>query len=126
MQPRKRRASKAKLGPKIELFADFCEKHGLPRPIAEYKFATKIGREWAFDWAWPDAESYCPNGCTNLAPVALEVDGIWCGGKHNRGSGIKDDQEKRNNGVCMGWKVLVCTPQEIQSGSIIELLKRVL
>jgi hypothetical protein len=57
--------------------------------------------------------------------VALEVEGgIWTGGRHTRGSGFMKDMEKYNEATLLGWRVLRCTPRQVKSGEVFELLKR--
>ncbi len=65
----------------------------LPEPAREYKFAKP--RRWAFDLAWEDRR------------LALEIDGgTWSGGRHTRGGGFRNDCEKLNTAVLLGWRVL--------------------
>ena len=75
---------------------------GLPGPQYEYRFLAN--RRFRFDIAWP----YC-------APlVAIEVQGgIWTGGAHARGGGIRRDIEKHNLAVTNGWRVLYCEPKDL-------------
>lgn len=65
--------------------------HGLPGPVAEYRFHPV--RKWRFDFAWPGQR------------VAAEVDGgQWKagGGRHN----TDRDREKLNVAAALGWRVL--------------------
>lgn len=88
---------------------------GLPKPICEHPFSKAVGRRHRFDLAWPEQM------------LALEIDGgVWIGGRHNRGSGFLRDQEKGNLAVLLGWRVLHCTPQDIQKGATLLLLKEAL
>lgn len=135
LTPRKRKGAIGKLGESSarKLFIAACIAAGLPEPIPEYHFDKN--RKWAFDWAWPNAEITLepvkqpgrlmafPDVVVS-SPLALEIDGVWSGGKHNRALGIINDQAKRNSAVIMGWRVLVVTPQDIASGAAINLLKR--
>lgn len=91
--------------------------HGLPQPVAEYRFAAPT-RQWRFDLAWP------------LYHVAVEFDGGTWGtllqdeatgkvlthstgkavrqpGYHTTGAGAKADRRKRNRAAALGWCVLV-------------------
>lgn len=101
-----------KYNPKI-VIAYFRE-CGIPEPLVEYQF--KSDRKWRFDFAW------------NFGPavgIALEVEGgIWTGGAHGRGSGIKRDMEKYNEAAAVGWRVLRVTPDELCTQDTINLLKR--
>lgn len=92
-------------------FECMCEAHGLPVPVAEYQFCE--GRKWRFDWCWPEID------------VALEVEGgIWNNGAHVRGGHFLSDMEKYNEACIAGWRVLRCTPDDMQTGKVMELLKR--
>jgi hypothetical protein len=97
----------------LDLFRQLCAAHGLPEPVAEYRFCE---RRWRLDFAW-------------LAPhcVALEVDGgAFSGGRHTRGKGFLNDIEKLNAAVVMGWRVVRATPQQVQRGDIFPLLQELL
>jgi hypothetical protein len=92
-------------------FAPICRALSLPIPEIEYRFHQR--RKWRFDYAWPDRL------------VALEVEGgAWVGGRHNRGLGFLRDIEKYNEAVLAGWCVLRCTPKDIKTGAVFDLLKR--
>jgi hypothetical protein len=92
--------------------------HGLPMPIAEYPFAKEQGRKWRFDFAWPDLPP--PAG-----PLALECEGgVWSKGRHTRGKGFLNDMAKYNHAVLAGWRLLRCTPADVENGAVFELLKR--
>ena len=102
-----------------------CRAHGLPEPVAEYRFAKP--RRFAFDWCWVEAQ------------VALEIEGGFFGvGKpcpvcRRRGGGghssierLKSDVEKYNLATVMGYKVIRAMPEQVESGAAFEFLKRVL
>lgn len=96
-----------------ELFIPSCEHYGLGRPVPEHRFHPD--RKWRFDYAWVAQK------------VALEIDGgAWTKGRHTRGKGFIKDQEKRNEALLMGWKVLHCVPQDVKDESVFALLKRAL
>jgi hypothetical protein len=91
------------------LFALACLAHGLPAPEFEHQFAKP--RRWRFDACWP------------AQMVALEVEGgAWVGGRHNRGGGYLQDMVKYNRAVILGWRLLRCTPQQVNSGEVFALL----
>jgi len=94
-------------------FDTVCAVEHLPRPVPEFLFAPP--RRWRFDWAWPSRW------------VALEVDGgLFSGGRHARGAGIRADMEKLNEAALLGWCVLRCLPEALASTGTIELLRRAL
>ncbi len=95
------------------LFLQSCEHYGLPRPVPEHKFHPD--RKWRFDYAWVKRK------------VALEIEGgVWTKGRHTRGEGFIKDMEKYNAAALAGWKLLRCTPQDVEDESVFELLKRAL
>jgi hypothetical protein len=110
------------------IFKALCRASGLPEPVPEYRFHPK--RKWRLDWAFPCDD----NGVA--VKVGLEIDGgafagkpcAFCGqrkgGRHNRGAGFLKDICKLNEAQILGWKVLRCTPSDVESGAVFELLKR--
>jgi hypothetical protein len=85
---------------------------GLPAPVTEYKFAESIGREWRFDYAWPECK------------LALEVDGgSWIGGRHNSPKGSAGDRSKFNYAAALGWRHLHFTPDELLTLSTVQIVK---
>ena len=103
-------ARKAKSVPYPE-FEKMCKDSYFPRPIRELQFAKP--RKWKFDFAWPGLL------------LALEVEGgVWSGGRHTRGSGFLGDIEKYNEAVLLKWRLLRCTPKEMNDGTVLELLRR--
>lgn len=101
-------------------FRAWCRVNGLSNPTHEYSFARKSHRRgWRFDWAWPDADGD--------GGVALEIDGgAWTQGRHTRGKGFIEDQEKRAAAVTLGWRMLNVTPQTLYTDSTAENLRTLL
>jgi hypothetical protein len=109
------------------IFKAMCRASGLPEPVPEYQFAKEQGRKWRFDFAWP---------AEGGGGLFLEVDGgafagkpcTFCGqrkgGRHNRGAGFLKDICKLNEAQILGWRGLYCTPSDVESGAVFELLKR--
>jgi hypothetical protein len=55
--------------------------------------------------------------------VYLEIDGgAYTGGRHTRGKGFVNDQQKRNRAIILGWRPIHCTPAEVKSGVIFPTL----
>lgn len=80
--------------------------------LKELQFDEK--RKFRFDYALPDYR------------LAIEIDGgIWIegGGRHNRASGWKADQEKLNLAVTQGWRILHFTPQQQYSGYALDTIR---
>lgn len=99
----------------------------LPHPIAEHYFAKQIGRQWRFDYCWPDHR------------IALEIEGLafgrmvetkdgekvrTAGGRHATGAGLQADCEKYSWAAILGWLVIRATTQMVRKGEAIELLKQ--
>src|SRR5690242_17560209 len=75
---------------------------GLPEPEREHRAFKAHGREFRFDFAWPDRK------------LAVEVDGgTWSGGRHNRGAGVRSDCEKSLLAFVDGWRVLRVTTEMV-------------
>jgi very-short-patch-repair endonuclease len=84
-----------------------------PVPEREHRFAPP--RRWRFDFAWP------------ALMVAVEAEGgTWAGGRHTTGTGFRADCQKYNAAVELGWRVLRFTGTEIEDGSALLQLGRVL
>lgn len=92
------------MGMKVELpLADLAVAHGLPRPVAEYRFAAP--RRWRLDAAWVEHK------------VALECNGgLWVRGRHSRGRGQEADYEKHAAATLAGWRVFWASTGQVDSG----------
>ena len=96
-------------------FDRLCLAAGLPKPIAEFKFAIVLGRKWSFDWCWP------------AHMLALEIDGGgFVQGRHHRYAGYAEDCIKLASAVLLGWRVLRFTPQQVADGTALDFLARIL
>ena len=51
---------------------------------------------------------------------------MWTNGRHTRGAGFLKDMEKYNEAALRGWHLLRVTPDMVQDGTAIELVKRAL
>ena len=109
---------------RVDLFLSLVHAHDLPPPEPEFRFHPK--RKWRFDWLFP-------------GKVALEIDGgIYgkgkacpaCGrkppGAHSSIRQLKADREKDRAALLLGYIVVRCLPEEIQSGEIFAYLKELL
>jgi very-short-patch-repair endonuclease len=93
-----------------------------PPPEEEFHFAKSIGRNWRFDFAWPEQKT------------SVEIDGgewLYKTGKKSRhmtGTGYQGDIEKLNIAVILGWRVLRYTPSMLAANpsKCIEQIKQVL
>lgn len=97
--------------PDPRLFEAICRAHGLPAPRCEVQFAPP--RKWRFDYLW--------------GKVALEVQGgIWTRGRHVRGAALLQEHEKLNAAAVLGFRVLFCTPHDLETGIIFPVIKKAL
>ncbi len=74
-------------------------------------------RKWRFDLAIPSMN------------LAIEVDGggfIPGGGRHSRGAGMAKDNEKIAEAMCLGWRVLRVTPQQVKSGQALTWIEKII
>lgn len=82
--------------------------------VREHRFALQVGREWRFDFAWPQTK------------VALEFEGlvfVGAGGRHQRAAGYEADLEKYNTALLMGWKVLRVSQRQAADGTALMWLR---
>jgi hypothetical protein len=95
------------------LFREQVAGKGLPEPVAELRFARP--RRFKFDWAWPDLH------------LALEIEGgSFISGRHTRGQGFKSDIEKYNLAAVLGWAVLRALPEQVDDGTALDWILRLL
>ncbi len=87
--------------------------HGLPKPVAEYRFHPV--RKWRFDWAYPGRF------------IGIEHEGgTYNRGRHVRPKGYAADCEKYNAAAILGWRVLRFTTEQIGSGAAVQVIRRAL
>lgn len=81
--------------------------------IPEFRFSEQ--RKWRFDYAQIESKT------------AIEVEGgIFSQGRHTRGKGYKNDMEKYNNAIVLGWVVLRFTPGQMNESKTFEMIKTVI
>jgi very-short-patch-repair endonuclease len=104
--------------------ARHIELAGLPTPERQHRFAKDLGRQFRFDFAWPDRK------------LAVEVDGatfmlrrsskqrgrLVPVGRHNR----REDLQRANIAARLGWMVLRYTPDMVFKGEAIRDLRDIL
>ncbi len=86
----------------------------LPEPQTEYRFAPP--RRWRFDFCWPAHK------------LAAEIEGgVWLGkSRHTSGKGFTNDAIKYAEALCLGYRVLRVTTQQVENGQAIGWLERLL
>ena len=90
----------------------------------EYRFAPP--RRWRADFAlwqfwrspgWKDIE----------ADILVEIDGGgYVAGRHSRGSGMEKDAEKQSAAAILGYRVIRCTPKQVNDGTALAWIKAAL
>lgn len=94
-------------------FPKFCVQFGLPEPTPEVKFHPE--RKWKADFCWVAQR------------LILEIQGgIFTGGRHVRGAALLKEMEKLNAAAKLGYRVMYCTPRDIETGSIFNELAEAL
>ncbi len=113
-----------------------CQAHGLPEPMAEFKFCDD--RKFKFDWAWVCIRLVGASGIHCHDPgIALEIEGGMYGkgkpcpvckrkapGAHTSIERLKSDMEKYNEASIRGWRLIRCRPEQIESGEAFALVRR--
>ncbi|MHB8815020.1 MAG: hypothetical protein ACYDAE_17350 [Steroidobacteraceae bacterium] len=116
------RVGAAKEGPE-DIFASQCRAYRLPPFERQWRFAKAVGRQWRFDFAWPTLK------------LAVEIDGVVVrkihgelvvSGRHATIGGIRDDNEKINSAIMLGWSVLRFLQSDVKPRHAIEMTMRVL
>jgi len=79
----------------------------------EYRFHPT--RKWRFDY------------CIPSKMIAIEVEGgAYTQGRHTRGKGFIADMEKYNTAVCMGWKLIRVTPDQLLSLQTVNYIRELI
>lgn len=116
-------AKARKKGDPEELYGEQCRAFRLPAVEPQLRFAKAIGRQWRFDFAFPQYK------------LAVEIEGLVVmrlagelvvRGRHASIKGIKDDMEKYNTAALFGWTVLRFQQQDVKPKRAIEMTMRVL
>lgn len=103
------------------LIANYCRGKGYPIPIEEHVFHEagilfEKKRLWRFDLCFID-------GFENSTKTAIELHGgVWTKGRHTTGSGMTADREKVCTAICMGWRVIEVTTQQVDNGFLFRVL----
>lgn len=76
-------------------FAKQLQLAGIGDYVREHRFALSIGRNWAFDFAWPKRK------------LAVEIEGgTHKKGRHTSSTGFREDCHKYNTAAMLGWTLL--------------------
>lgn len=100
---------------RLALLLDEEVKDGLSPPSRQYPYIP--GRRFRADFAWPRVHHR----------LLVEVEGgIWNRKAHGSITGILHDIEKHNTAMLAGWRVLRVTPEMIENGEAVRLIKEAL
>jgi len=112
-KPAKSKGKRVPAAVRYAAFPDFCERMGLPRPVAELRFHSV--RLWRMDFAWPEHRVY------------LEVQGgIFTNGRHSRGAAMLKEWEKINTASGMGWRQILCQPKDLMTHATADYIRTAL
>ena len=85
----------------------------LPMPAREYVFLPP--RKYRADFCWIEQR------------LIVEVDGgSWVAGRHTRGAGFEADHARDALAMIHGWRVLRCTPKQVESGVALDWIEQIL
>ena len=102
------------------LLAAQLEQAGIPFE-REYRFAPP--RRWRADFR---VLTWMPSTWTP-AQLLIEIDGGgWIGGRHSTGKGIEDDCEKTTAAAIRGYRVIRCTPAQVDDGRALSWIRQAL
>lgn len=124
------------------MFEAQCAAWGLPKPIREVSVC--LNRGWKFDFAW--LEDLEATGTVEQpiikgfrTKVALEIQGGIYGrgkpcptcrrkpvGAHSSIRYMKEQIDKYSEAAILGWRVIQCLPEDVESGAVFPLLRRAL
>lgn len=141
--PERRKA--VKLDPE-ELFAAQCRSFRLPRFEQQHYFAKCIKRRWRFDFAFPDyklaveieglvvrrvwsaeLEGGGPVTIKGYVANVKNVQAITVAmGGHATPTGFREDAEKYNTAVMLGWNVIRFLQNDVKPEHAITMTQRVL
>jgi len=59
--------------------------------------------------------------------LLVEIDGGgWTQGRHTRGSGVEKDAEKQSAAAILGYRVIRCTPRQVENGTALSWIRQAL
>ena len=99
------------------LLAVQLEQAGIPFE-REYRFAPP--RRWRADF-------YVHDGRWGFNALLVEIDGgAFIAGRHSRGTGVENDAEKQSAAAILGFRVIRCTPAQVNDGRALAWIKAAL
>jgi len=126
-------AAKAKRERHEEELAFQIRAHRLPIPHRQHRFALELGRQWRFDFAWPQFQLYAE--FEGLVATRAQIPkgrgqpgyrtAIVLTGRHATPEGFKEDIAKYNAATELGWRQLRFHRDQVTNGEAIATLERV-
>jgi hypothetical protein len=105
------------------LLAVQLEQAGIPFE-REYRFAPP--RKWRADFAIVHPDATRPR-LPGFYQILVEIDGGgWVQGRHTRGSGFEKDAEKASAAAILGYRVIRCTPAQVNDGRALSWIRQAL
>jgi very-short-patch-repair endonuclease len=99
------------------LLAEQLRQAGIPFE-QEYRFAPP--RRWRADFIVTDTPAI-------HGDVLVEIDGgAFVAGRHSRGTGVEKDAEKQSAAAILGYRVIRCTPAQVDDGRALAWIKAAL
>jgi hypothetical protein len=110
------------------LLAVQLEQAGIPFE-REYRFAPP--RKWRADFlvrsTWTVRNSHGAEVQINGNHLLIEVDGgAFIAGRHSRGTGVEKDAEKQSAAAILGYRVIRCTPAQVNDGRALSWIRQAL
>jgi hypothetical protein len=94
---------------------EWCRASGFLTPVRQ------LPKAWRADFLvrW--------GGFPAKAPMLVEVDGGgYVQGRHGRGKGMEDDAEKQSAAAILGYRVIRCTPAQVDDGRALDWIRQAL
>jgi len=89
------------------------EQQGIPFE-REFRFAPP--RRWRADFL-----------IQVLPELLVEIDGgAFVAGRHSRGQGVEADAEKQSAAAILGYRVIRCTPAQVEDGRALDWIRQAL
>ena len=109
------------MSPAEQLLAVQLEQAGIP---FEREFRFSPPRKWRADFL---VAAGLVAGSWEPPCVLVEIDGGgYVAGRHSRGTGIEKDAEKQSAAAILGYRVIRCTPAQVNDGRALSWIKQAL
>lgn len=114
------KTSRERLG---DAFAVQCRAHNLPQFHRNHRFALSIGREWRFDFAWPELEV----GIEIETLILRRLGGVTLTtGRQTTPEGFREEFQKHAAAALLGWTALRFEQSMITSGEAVAIAQRLI